>query len=80
MKQLPPLSKARERLDNNVKSPQSRALGSVRVAWGDLVVLRDALIAGENLARDVQNSMHPAQSQKPRDGVLPYDDHYLDSP
>jgi hypothetical protein len=53
-KPLPTLSEARKRLDDNVKSTQARALGSVRVAWGDLAVLRDALIAGETLARDVK--------------------------
>ena len=51
MKKLPPLSEARRRLDDNVKSPQARALGSVRVAWGDLAVLREQLIAGDALAR-----------------------------
>lgn len=52
-KPLPLLSEARARLDANVKSPQARALGSIRVEWGDLVVLRDALIAGETLGKTV---------------------------
>jgi len=57
MKKLPVLSDARERLDKNVKSLQARALGSVRVAWGDLVVIRDALIAGEALARQATETV-----------------------
>jgi hypothetical protein len=52
-KSLPPLSEARKRLDDNVKSPTVRALGSFRVSWSDGAVLRDALIAGDTLARDV---------------------------
>jgi hypothetical protein len=57
MKKLPPLSEARKRLDDNVKSSQGRALGSIRVAWGDLVVIRDALIAGETLARQATSTL-----------------------
>jgi hypothetical protein len=55
-KQLPSLAEARERLDRYVKNDTSRALGSVRVAWGDLVVLRDALIEFDVLKRTVHEA------------------------
>lgn len=68
MKKLPQLSEARRRLDDAVKSETARALGSVRVAWGDLVVLRDALQEFDAMTeRHINRKIDPLEKRIMRD-------------
>lgn len=58
---FPPLSEVLERLNKNVQSTSARALGSIRVSWTDAVVIRDALRAGDELARQAAETVRELQ-------------------